>query len=68
MLAQCRDHHPFSWGEVPCQHRNGEIVGYAVKYSSGQRQTEAVVDGQAITLDDLEPLTELQYNGCSCEQ
>ena len=29
-----------------------------MKYSSGQRQTEAVVDGQAITLDDLEPLTE----------
>ena len=47
-----------SWGEVSCQHHNGEIVGYAVKYSSGQRQTEAVVDGQAITLDDLEPLTE----------
>ena len=49
------------WGEVPCQHRNGEIIRYAVKYSKGQNQSEGVtvmVDGQSTTLYDLEPLTE----------
>ena len=47
-----------SWGEVPCQHRNGEIIGYAVKYS-GWRQTQEVLvmDGRATTIDDLDPLT-----------
>ena len=48
------------WGEVPCQHRNGEIIRYAVKYIRGQNQTQGVtvmVDGHATTLY-LEPLTE----------
>ena len=54
-----------SWEDVPCQHRNGDIVGYVVEYrkngaiQEGQTQEMIVmVDGQAITLDDLEPLAE----------
>ena len=46
------------WGEVPCQHRNGEIIRYAVKYSKGSQEEIVMVDGHATTLDDLEPLTE----------
>ena len=57
-----------SWGEVSCQHRNGEITGYVVVYrkvsSSGseeRRQTQegmVIVNGQTATIDNLDPLTE----------
>ena len=57
-----------NWGEVPCQHRNGEITGYVVVYrkvlSRGrgerrQAQEEMVmVNGQTATIDNLDPLTE----------
>ena len=57
-----------NWGKVPCQHRNGEITGYAVVYrkvlSSGngeRRQTQegmVMVNGQTATINNLDPLTE----------
>ena len=49
-----------SWGEVPCRHRNGEIIRYVVEYIEERRTQEMIimVDDQATTLDDLEPLTE----------
>ena len=57
-----------SWGEVPCQHRNGEITGYVVVYRkvlrSGnreRRQTQegmVIVNGQTATINNLDPLTE----------
>ena len=57
-----------NWGEVPCQHRNGEITGYVVVYrkvlSSGngeRRQTQegmVMVNGQTATIDNLDPITE----------
>ena len=57
-----------NWGKVPCQHRNGEITGYVVKYrkvlGSGRgerRQTQeemVTVNGQTTTIDNLDPLTE----------
>ena len=48
-----------SWGNVPCQHHNGEIIGYAVEYRTNvSRGVMVMVDGQATTIDDLKPLTE----------
>ena len=49
-----------SWGEVPCQQRNGEIIGYAVKYSRWRQTQEMIVmvAGQATTIHYLESLTE----------
>ena len=57
-----------NWGEVPCQHRNGEITRYVVVYrkvlGSGrgerrQAQEEMImVNGQTATIDNLDPLTE----------
>ena len=54
------------WGEVPCIYRNGEITGYVVMYnkislqrSSRQIQKQMVVmDGHAVTINNLTPLTE----------
>ena len=57
-----------NWGEVPCQHRNGEITGYVVVYRKvsargrrERRQTQegmVMVNGQTATIDNLDPLTE----------
>ena len=57
-----------TWGEVPCQHRNGEITGYVVVYRKvfgrgrgERRQTQegmVMVNGQTATIDNLDPLTE----------
>ena len=53
-----------NWGEVPCQHRNGEITGYVVVYRKvldrGRREREGMVmvNGQTATIDNLVPLTE----------
>ena len=56
-----------NWGEVPCQHRNGEITGYVVVYrkvlGGERRQTQegmVMENGQTATIDNLDPLTE--YN------
>ena len=56
-----------NWGEVPCQHRNGEITRYVVVYrkvlssGNGERQTQegmVMVNGQTATINNLDPLTE----------
>ena len=57
-----------SWGEVPCQHRNGEITGYVVVYrkvlgrgNGERRQTQegmVMVNVQTATIGNLDPLTE----------
>ena len=56
-----------NWGEVPCQHRNGEITGYVVVYRKvlargrrERRQTQegmVMVKGQTATIDNLDPIT-----------
>ena len=49
------------WGEVECIHRNGEIVGYSVRYSGGgSTQTMAVSEADATmtTISGLTPSTQ----------
>ena len=56
-----------NWGEVPCQHRNGEITGYVVvtrkvlgrgREEIKQTKGMVMVNGQTTTIDNLDPLTE----------
>ena len=49
------------WGMVPCIHRNGEITGYAVRYSGGGSTVARFVSGggtRQTTISGLTPSTD----------